>query len=333
MNASGRRGVPAATALALAALALAGLLAGCTGAGSGPAASSSYPAVRPPGVTDPARLPSAAPSSTAANCSPLASLRPPAAMPQPGAIPASFGMSAIVSRGRLRVGVNQNTFLFGYRDATTGQIVGFDVDIAREVARAIFGDPDKIQLVATTSAQRIPYLKDGTVDLVANTMTINCDRWKSVNFSTEYYEAGQKVLVSRRSTVKGIADLGGKKVCAAAGSTSIQRIAVDPAKPIPVSVNDWTDCLVMLQQGQVDAISTDDTILAGLAKQDPTTQIVGDAFTSEPYGLAMNLDATEFTRFVNGVLARMRADGTWAAIYTRWLGQAAPVPPAAQYKD
>ena len=84
------------------------------------------------------------------------------------------------------------------------------------------------------------------------------------------------MLVPKGSTVTGIADLGGKKVCAAAGSTSIQNIAAATSKPIPVSVNDWTDCLVLLQQGQVDAISTDDTILAGLAAQDPTTQLVGD---------------------------------------------------------
>jgi len=89
----------------------------------------------------------------------------------------------------------------------------------------------------------------------------------------------------------------------------------------------------MLQQGQVDAISTDDTILAGLAKQDPTTQIVGDAFTSEPYGLAMNSDATEFTRFVNGVLARMRADGTWAGHLHPLARPGRTGAPAAQYKD
>ena len=118
-------------------------------------------------------------------------------------------------------------------------------------------------------------------------MTINCDRWQQVNFSTDYYDAGQRVLVPEHSAVKGIADLGGKKVCAAAGSTSIVNIAAATSHPVPVSVTDWTDCLVLLQQGQVDAISTDDTILAGLAAQDPNTTLVGDRFTSEPYGLAI----------------------------------------------
>ena len=321
------------TALAAAlAVLLAGVLAGC-GGGSVPTAGPSYPAVRPPGIADPAPSKPPATASAAADCDPVASLRPGGALPAPGAMPAGSTMAAIAAIGRLTVGVNQNTFLFGYRDATTGQIVGFDVDIAREVARAIFGDPDKVQLVATTSAQRIPYLKNHQVDLVANTMTMNCDRWRDVNFSTQYYDAGQRVLVPRTSKVTGMADLGGKKVCAAAGSTSIDRIAADPAKPIPVSVIDWTDCLVLLQQGQIDAISTDDTILAGLARQDPTIQQVGPRFTSEPYGIAINKSYLDFTRFVNAVLERMRADGTWASIYTRWLGGPAPAAPAARYQD
>jgi polar amino acid transport system substrate-binding protein len=313
------------------ALSVLALLSAC---GSTPPASPAGPAglPRPVGVQDPAAVPTAA-AGAAQDCNPLASLRPPATLPTAGAMPAGSTMAAIAARGRLIIGVDQNTYLFGFRDATTGQIVGFDVDIAREVAKAIFGDPNRVQLTAITSAQRIPYLQDHTVDLVAHTMTINCDRWKQVSFSTQYYDAGQRVLVPRSSPVQGIADLGGKKVCAAAGSTSIQNIAAAPSKPVAVSVNDWTDCLVMLQQGQVDAISTDDTILAGLAAQDPTTHLVGNRFTSEPYGLAMNQQAPDFVRFVNGVLARTRADGTWAAIYTRWLGGPAPAPPAARYRD
>jgi polar amino acid transport system substrate-binding protein len=325
-------GVPANVLAIVLATVLAAVLAGCGGTGSGPAAERTFQPVRPQDVRDPAQIPSANANGAGADCDPLASLRPSGSPPQPGAMPAGSTMAAIAARGRLVVGVNQNTFLFGYRDATTGQIVGFDVDIAREVARAIFGDPNSVQLIATTSAQRIPYVKSGQVDIVANTMTMNCDRWKDVNFSTDYYDAGQRVLVPSGSTAKGIADLGGKKVCAAAGSTSIANIAAAKSKPIPVSVNDWTDCLVLLQQGQVDAISTDDTILAGLAKQDPTTKLVGDPFTNEPYGLAINKNATDFTRFVNGVLDRMRSDGTWAAIYTRWLGGSA-TPPAARYQD
>ena len=321
------------TGLVAAAIAVVAALAACSStAGPGPAAVGGPP--RPAGAQDPAVIPSAAGGAAPAACAnPTASLRPPASLPAPGAMPAGSTMAKIASRGRLIVGTDQNTYLFGFRNAATGEIEGFDVDIATEVARAIFGTADgHVQLVATSSAQRIPFLQQGKVDIVAHTMTINCDRWQQVNFSTEYYHAGQKVLVPKASAAGGIGDLGGKKVCAAAGSTSIANIANAPSKPVPVSVPDWTDCLVMLQQGQVDAISTDDTILAGLAAQDPTVKLVGSAFTDEPYGLGIAPKDDQFTRFVNGVLANIRADGRWLAIYQRWLGGTG-TPPPAHYKD
>jgi polar amino acid transport system substrate-binding protein len=314
--------------------ALVAVLAGCTGTHApAPAASTAPIAVRPPGAVDPAVIPSSGGGTTDQSCNPLASLRPPASLPAPGAMPAGSTMARIQRTGRLVVGVDQNTYLMGYRDPASGQIVGFDVDIAREVARAIFGDPDRVQLKAITSAQRIPYVNDGQVDIVAHTMTINCARWQQVSFSTDYFDAGQRILVAKGSPVHGPGDLGGRKVCAAAGSTSIQNIAALASKPVPVAVDDWTDCMVMLQQGQVDAVSTDDTILIGLAQQDPHTEVVGDRFTQEPYGLAIKKSSPDFVRFVNGVLDRIRADGTWARIYARWLGTPVPQPPAARYRD
>jgi polar amino acid transport system substrate-binding protein len=243
-------------------------------------------------------------------------------------------MARIQAHGTLRVGVDQNTYKFGYRDPASGQIVGFDIDIAHAIAKAIFGDPNKIQFVSITAAQRIPDVVNHTVDLVADTMTVTCDRLRQVAFSTIYYDAGQNVLVRKNSGLTGLADLGGRKVCAAAGSTSIANIAAIASRPVPVAVNDWTDCLVMLQQGQVSAISTDDTILRGLAAQDPSTKLLLTTnFTKEPYGLAMDLHAADLVEFVNGVLAQLRSDGGWAAIYTRWLNSPAPAPPIAQYAN
>ncbi len=315
------RRVPVLVAAAL----LAALLGGCGTTGTTvTAAAPSLAPPRPQGVQDPAVVPSAA-AAGATDCDPRASLRPDGA--------GGPGIDRIRARGRLVVGVDQNTYLFGYRDAASGQVVGFDIDIARQVAAAIFGDPARIQLVAITAAQRIPFIQNGSVDIVVDTMTINCDRLKQVAFSTDYYDAGQRVLVPKSSAAKGIDDLGGRRVCAAAGSTSIANIAHARSHPVPVSVADWTDCLVMLQQGQVDAISTDDTILAGMAAQDPNTKLVGDRFTDEPYGVAVSRSAPDLVRFVNGVLDRMRADGSWAAIYTRWLGGPAPAPPMARYLD
>ena len=236
-------------------------------------------------------------------------------------------MAKIRARGYLIAGVDQSTYHFGYLNPLHGQIEGFDIDMVHAVAEAIFGNPNKVEFKAISDAERIPDVRSGAVDIVAHTMTINCARLQQVDFSTVYFDAGQRVLVLKNSRVKSLADLGGKRVCATAGSTSIANIKAAPSHPIPVAVPYWTDCLVLLQQGDVAAISTDDSILAGLAAQDPWTKIVGPRFTSEPYGLAISKQHPDFVRFVNAVLQQMRTDGQWAASYAHWVGTPVPAPP------
>ncbi|WP_213454294.1 glutamate ABC transporter substrate-binding protein [Rhizomonospora bruguierae] len=323
-----RRMLAAAGALA-AALAM----AACGGGPAAlPGAADVQAAPMPVGAKDPADVPTADAADT--GCDARASLRPSGELPKPGSMPAGSTMATIAARGRLIAGVDQNSYRFGFRDPASGELTGFDVDVAREVARAIFGDPNKIQFRATNSAARIPSLQDGTVDIVVQTMTVNCARWKQVAFSTEYFTAGQRILVNKASGITDIDGLRGRKVCAAAGSTSIVNLAASPAKPSLVSVPDWTDCLVMLQQNQVAAVSTDDSILAGLAAQDPNTAVVGKRFSDEPYGIGVKLTSTDLVRFINGVLERMRADGTWNRLYDKWLTALGPAsPPPAKYRD
>lgn len=288
---------------------------------------------RPAGATELTEPPSAAPAQDCGD--PTASLRP-GALPAPNALPAGSTMAEIRAKGRLVVGVDQNTFQFGYRNPFTGNVEGFDIDMAKQITQAIFGTTEALQLRVLTSSQRIPALQEGQVDIVIRTMTINCERLADVEFSSVYYEAKQRVLVKEGSGITGVDTLGGKKVCATEGSTSLARIAAAASKPVPVQVPNWTDCLVMLQQNQVDAVSTDDTILGGLAAQDPFTEMVGDSIGAEPYGMAMPKGQTDFVRFVNAVIQRMRTDGTWTATYNRWLADLlgpAPAPPAAKYRD
>jgi polar amino acid transport system substrate-binding protein len=250
-------------------------------------------------------------------------------------MPAGSTMAAIAKRGYLRVGVDQTTFLNGYRNPQTGDLAGFDIDVAKQIAQAILGSPN-VQFKAITQAQRIPVILDGEVDIVADSMTITCAREKSVAFSTDYLNAGEQVQVPITSKARGIGDLGGKKVCAAAGTTSIDEIAAQPSHPIPVAVNNWTDCLVLLEQGQVAAISTDNTILAGLVAQDPQTRLVGPLFTAEQHGIAMSKSAPDLVRFVNAVLEQMRTDGAWTKAYKESFGTLlgpVPAPPAPSYRS
>lgn len=312
------------------------VLSGCGGPPATPAVDSSAAAAvpRPLNVQDPAEMPSP-PATSPPACDPRASLRPPASLPPPRQMPAGTAMAKIVERGRLIVGIDQNAYLTSYRDPITGQVVGFEIDLAREIARALLGDPDAVQWRAITTADRIPVLQRREVDMVIRTMTATCERMQQVAFSTEYLTSGQRLLVNRGSGIKDFADLGGRKVCATRGSTSIVTIMKQPSKPIAVATDSTLDCLVLLQQGQVDAVSTVDVLLLGLAAQDPGTEVVGARISDEPSGVAMPLDTPELVRFVNGVLDRLRADGTWTAIYSRWFAAYGPVPaaPPAKYRD
>jgi len=249
-------------------------------------------------------------------------------------MPSGSYMATIQKRGRLIAGVSSDTLLLGARNPLNGQIEGFDIDMLKAVSKAIFGDPNKIEFRVITTAQRIPVLTDGSVDVVARAMTINCTRWAQIDFSTEYYLAGQKVLVAKGSTAKGMEDLKGKKVCAPNGSTSMDKLKTF-AGLVPVGSDTHTGCLVLFQQGKVDAITGDDTILAGLAAQDPYAVVVkAPAFTKEPYGLGISKSHPDFVKFINGVLEQMRTDGQWTTAYDTWLKGAlgpAPAPPAPVY--
>ncbi|MDQ7908444.1 glutamate ABC transporter substrate-binding protein [Phytohabitans sp. ZYX-F-186] len=322
-----------ARAAAVAALLSVLALAGCGGSDAPPFGPDPAEPARPVGVQDPAVLPTTS-AAPAGSCDPRASYRPTGALPAPGRMPSGSTMARIQRAGRLVVGVDQNNYRFGYRDPKTGNLVGFEIDLARELAAAIFGSPDKVLFRAITTADREKAIQEGRVDIVIRSMTMNCDRWERVNFSTEYFSAGQAIMVARDSPIKGIGDLADKKVCAATGSTSIRNIAAKAPDALPVSADDALDCLVLLQQLQVDAVSTDDAILAGFAEQDKGTKILPDRFTEEPYGMAMKKESVDLVRFVNGVLEQLRADGTWTSLYRTWLSSLGPTPqpPTPRYR-
>ncbi|MGE2689235.1 glutamate ABC transporter substrate-binding protein [Mycolicibacterium pulveris] len=312
-------------------LAAAALLSGCGQA---------TPTTMTPGVTlappTPAGMdelpprPARVPEEDDDDCDRTESLRP-----FPTKAEADAAVADIRARGRLIVGLDIGSNLFSFRDPITGQITGFDVDIAGEIARDIFGTPSQVEYRILSSADRIAGLENNEVDVVVKTMTITCERKKQVNFSTVYLNANQRIMAPRDSTIAQPSDLSGKRVCVAKGTTSLQRIQEITPPPVIVGVVAWADCLVALQQRQVDAVSTDDTILAGLVSQDPYLHIVGPSLSQQPYGIGINKDNTGLVRFVNGTLERIRRDGTWYTLYRKWLTVLgpAPAPPVARYSD
>lgn len=263
----------------------------------------------------------AAPPPPDEDCNRTASL-----LPFTNQAEADAAVANIRARGRLIVGLDIGSNLLSFRDPITGDITGFDVDIAGEVARDIFGSPKQVEYRILASQDRVKALENNEVDIVVKTMSITCERRKQVAFSSVYLLANQRILAPRNSPINQAADLSGKRTCAARGSTSINRLQRISPAPIIVSVVTWADCLVALQQRQVDAVSTDDAILAGLVVQDPFLHITGPNLNSEPYGIGINKDNSGLVRFVNGTLERIRRDGTWSTLYRKWLTVLGPTP-------
>lgn len=249
---------------------------------------------------------------------------------------------------KLIVGVDQNSYRWGYRNPNGGasaDLEGFDIDLVHRIAEDILGDPNAVQFKAIPTNQRIPAIQKGRVDMVVRTMTINCDRLADVAFSAPYFKTGQQVLAPRSSTITGYNDtLANKKICTAKGSTAYTKLENDKKADKLVSSADFSttvpnqlDCLVRLQLGEVDAVVTDGALAASQAAQDPTVQLKGEAFTTEYYGVAMKKDADDLVRRVNQILVDYRRDttGGWQASYDKWLSatldkdstQSEPPPP------
>ncbi|WP_197084992.1 glutamate ABC transporter substrate-binding protein [Saccharothrix sp. ST-888] len=236
----------------------------------------------------------------------------------------------IKQRGTLIVGVDQNSYHWGYRNPQTGRIEGFDIDLARAVAKAILGDPDKVTFRTVPTAKRIEAIKTGQVDLIARTMTITCERWQDVAFSAPYFASGQRLVVPRAAKVTNLEQgLKGKRACVADQSSSQALLKQNPYGTADVKVvENQLDCLVLMQLGQVDATLTDTALAAAQAAQDPTVEQAGGQIAFAHMGIAMKKEDTDLVARVNQVLVDYRANGGWRASYDHWLAASMGADPA-----
>jgi len=310
-------------AAAVAAVLMAALLGACT---SGVYAETQIPTATPSATTTTSSTTTAVP-----DCGdPRQSYDP---VPSLTTAAANNAVAAIKTRGYLIAGVSADSLLLGSRNPVTNVIEGFDIDMVHAVAQAIFGDPNKVKLVVISSAQRTDVLEKTEVDIVVRNMTMSCDRWSTIAFSSEYYQSGLKILVKKGDKTTSLAGLAGKKVCAPTATSSLIAVQKTPGV-IPVGAATHTGCLVLFQNGEVDAIAGDDTVLAGLAKQDPYAFVPQiQPLTSEPYGIGVNKGQIDFVRYINRVVDTVKSDGRWKASYDKWfpvLGPA-PAPPQSLY--
>jgi polar amino acid transport system substrate-binding protein len=331
------------------AMALAAIVLGAcsTAAGDDSALDSLSRLPQRPTSTVPEDEPEEPMSATEAECEAneqlkTASFRPDG-LPDPGDMPEGSAMQEILDEGRLKVGVDETTKGFSYRNATTGEIEGFEVDLAHEIAKRIFGplDPEVIlDIVPVDPDKKTDVVQDGTVDLTVSAVTMTCGRWEDVAFSTEYYTATQQFLVRKGSSVETAADLADRPVCVIANSTSSAILEEYLPDAELVGVEARTECLRRLQEGEVDAYFGHDSFLYGMVATDPTVEVEADLLpgvdTQSNYGIAISQERPELVRFVNAVLEELRANGRWAELHNeleRELGIPDAAPPQPKYRD
>lgn len=241
---------------------------------------------------------------------------------------------AMKARDGVVIGVKDDQPGLGFKDATTGQYSGFDIEIARLVAAKLGFGTDKITYKTVPSAAREDAIARGEVDYYVGTYTINDNRKKLVSFAGPYFVAGQSLLVrADDTTITGKDTLKGKKVCSVTGSTPIQRVREQGLTDQIVEFQTYTQCVDQLLSNQVDAVTTDDAILKGYAAQQPDKlKVVGETFSQEPYGIGLNKDDAALRNKINDILQASYDDGTWQKIYDETLGKSgSPAsPPALQ---
>lgn len=238
-------------------------------------------------------------------------------------VPGSATFDKITSRGRVIIGVKDDQPGLGFRDVTTGEFTGFDIEIARLVAAQLGYSADKIEYKVVPSAAREDVIERGEVDYYVGTYTINDRRKERISFAGPYFVAGQDLLVRADDTsITGPETLQGKAVCSVTGSTPIQRVRDQGLTDQIVEFQTYSQCLDQLLTGRVDAVTTDDAILKGYAAQQPDKlKVVGKTFSSEPYGIGLSRDDAALRGKINDILQASFDDGTWQQIYDGTLGK------------
>ena len=244
-------------------------------------------------------------------------------------------LGATVGQGpSLRVGVKMDQPGLGLRTAD-GSVHGFDVDVARYVAAELGVDPARVSFVEARPADRETLLERGEVDLVVATYSITEERRQRVDFAGPYFVAGQSLLVRRQnSDIAGPQSLDHQdwRLCAVRGTTGAARIRTRYAGQVSLRESaGYPQCVQALLDGDVDAVTTDDVILAGYAAQRPDQlKVVGQPFSEERYGIGLRKGDSRRGR-INAALRKMISDGSWLRAAQEHLGRSGyriPAPPA-----
>ncbi|UZN04905.1 glutamate ABC transporter substrate-binding protein [Cellulomonas sp. S1-8] len=240
--------------------------------------------------------------------------------------PEGSTMARLAEAGSITIGTKFDQPLFGLV-GPDGVPEGFDVEIGTMIADKLGIAPEDIEWKESISANREPFIQNAEVDIVVATYTINDKRKEVVSFAGPYYLAGQSILtLASNSDIQGPDDLAGKNVCTVSGSTPEANLLANFPEAKVQALGAYSDCIEPLRNGQVDAISTDNVILAGFADQYDDLEVRGEPFTEEPYGIGLALDDTDFRMWINDVLEESFEDGSWVEAWESTAGTVLPTP-------
>ncbi|CAM3628559.1 glutamate ABC transporter substrate-binding protein [Smaragdicoccus niigatensis] len=237
------------------------------------------------------------------------------------------------SKEDLTIGIKFDQPGLGQRNPD-GTYSGFDVEVAKYVAGKLGVQPDYITFKESPSAQRETLIQNGEVDFIVATYSITDKRKEKVSFAGPYFVAGQSLLVKADNVdITGPESLNnGKKLCSVTGSTSAQKVKEKFAKDVQLQEFDtYSACVEALRNGAIDAVTTDDIILAGYSAQSPGDfKVVGKPFSTENYGIGLAKDNTELRNKINDAIEAMIADGSWKKAFEDTVGKSGyplPAPP------
>ncbi len=231
----------------------------------------------------------------------------------------------VKARGKLLAGVKTDFPPFGFVDEK-GVNKGFDVDIAKAIAKELFGKEDAVEFVAVTSGNRIAFLTTNKIDIILASMTITEERKKVIDYSVPYFMSGHLILVHKDSNIAKYQDLAGKKVATTQGSTGDIVIGelVPTAERIKFQHN--SESLQALKDRRVDAFVQDDVLLIDLQKRNPELKIVGwPPFRPAPYGLGMRKGDKEWVDYVDATINKLKKNGEYQKLWDKWFGEAKTV--------
>ena len=222
-------------------------------------------------------------------------------------------------RGRLLAGVKTDFPPFGFIDQT-GDIDGFDADLARRLGRALFDDETGAELVPVTSGGRIPLLYSGLIDVIIATMTITEDRRLVLEFSDPYFVTGSMLLVRKDSSIQGLQDLAGKSVAVVEGAVQQQDLPQMAPGIRLAAYKSLTEALQALRSQQVDALCQDDVVVLAEARNSSDVKAVGNSFLPRPYAMAVRKGERRFLEWLNAQLIKMKTDGTIEGLRRKHFG-------------